>query len=246
MLTLSDQRKITTILFDAGDTLVYPRSGHWYITPNFYHLLERYGVAPSPRSVLETALLSAHSYLDNRHSIQTEEEEAQQFREYYSLVFKSLYDSPVPDDLIRDLSNDMVFNDDKFVFFKDSLECVNRLHRNGYKLGILSNTWPSLERVFRNAGYREFFDVFVISSQVGCFKPSLRIYHTAIKQSGSRPEHILFVDDSESNLAGGAEAGLVPVRISRYGRCNTSPYHCIEYLTDFEKDLGPLLAGENR
>lgn len=230
--------KYKAIYFDAGDTLVYPRSGHWYITPNFFSILDDHSVPLPSEERLESALVSSYPFLDANHSVQTEEEELAQFIEYYRLVFQALDIDHTPGRLLLDIANDMVYNDDKFVFFDDSASCVEELHRSGIRIGILSNTWPSLERVFRNAGLFEYFDAFIVSSRVGCYKPDPRIYREAIRAIGFAAEHLLFVDDSDENLAGGVAAGMLPAKISRYSSCDDGQYPCIENLGIFKDSAG--------
>jgi len=79
--------------------------------------------------------------------------------------------------------------------FPETLATLEELHRAGLKLSILSNAWPSLERVYRMLGLRQFFDPFIISSQLGCFKPDPRMYRAAIKLLSLAPSSILFVEN---------------------------------------------------
>ena len=52
-------------------------------------------------------------------------------------------------DIAAELASDMVFNDDRYVFFPDVEPALAHLSESGMVLGILSDTWPSLEGVFR-------------------------------------------------------------------------------------------------
>ena len=241
MRRLNDSRieiptDISAIFFDAGDTLVRPASGHWYIPPRFNEILDSYNMRPPDLSRLEAALKSGADYLDAHHQIQTEDEELDQFVEYYGIVFSYLggsYDVPnKSSSLYQDLARDMVLNDDKFVFFPDVNECIEHLNSASVPIGILSNTWPSLERVFRHAGLYDFFDAFIVSSRVGCFKPDPRIYADGIAKMGIEPDKILFVDDSEENLAGGARSGMRPLLINRYADYRHDIYPCISELSE--------------
>ena len=221
---------ISAVYFDAGDTVVRPSSGHWYVPPRFDEILRSHRTPLPDRTVLHEALQICHSFLDAHHQIQTEAEEEDQFLTYYRMVFDHL-GAEVDQPLLRALAGDMVYNDDKFVFFGDVRACIHRLRSASIRIGILSNTWPSLERVFRNAGLYDAFDAFVISSRIGCFKPDPRIYAAAIDQMGVAPEKTLFVDDAMANLAGGAKLGLRPLMISRYSECRDAPYPCIGELS---------------
>lgn len=222
---------ISAILFDAGDTLVRPESGHWYIPPNLNRLFAAHGVPVPERGTLLSALAEGYPFLDENHYIQTEDEELEQFTSYYHIVCSALGITKGKEALHLDLARDMVLNDGKFVFYPDVMACLSRLSEAGYALGVLSNTWPSLERVFSNAGVLRFFKVFVASSQVGCFKPCPTIYRHAIEEIEVPPGEILFVDDSPVNLAGGEAEGLRPLMICRDGACEEERYACITELS---------------
>ena len=225
-----DLTGISVILFDAGDTLVRPGSGHWYVPPRFNQIISSYGLTSPKKDRLQQALAKGYSFLDANHLVQTEAEELEQFTTYYRIVCSALGAADGNEPLYRKLSEDMVYNDDKFVFFPDVHTWLPRLSEMGYTLGVLSNTWPSLKRVFSNALVYEYFKVFVISSQVGCFKPAPPIYRRAVAELNVVPEEILFIDDSQDNLDGGRAEGMNPLMISRYGPCKNDRYPCITEL----------------
>ena len=66
-------------------------------------------------------------------------------------------------------------------------------------------------------GLRHYFDAFVISAALGCWKPCKRMYTTAIDELGLRPESLMFVDDRPENVAAAVRLGMRGVVISRYG-----------------------------
>ena len=226
------------ILFDAGDTLTAPKSGHWFISPGFADITRRYGLLIPQDDRLFSAFAPGLEYLDYHHSIMTEDEELAQFGEFYRIILQSYFGTAADSTLVGELARDMVCNDDKYEFYEDVEEVLGELSSRGYVLGVVSNTWPSLERVFRHRGLYDFFRAFIISSRVGCYKPEPRIFHVAIDAMGMSPDTLLFVDDFEGNVCGGEKLGMRGVVIDRYHNCSSENHVCIHSL----RDLIPLLA----
>jgi putative hydrolase of the HAD superfamily len=114
------------------------------------------------------------------------------------------------------LARDWVENHAKYLLFDDVPVVLPRLRRQGYTLGVLSNTYPSLEAAFQALGLRELFRVFLISSKLGVVKPAPRIFAYAIERLGVAPGEILLVDDVAENIEAATAAGLQGVQIARY------------------------------
>ena len=77
-----------------------------------------------------------------------------------------------------------------------------------FGLGLLSDTAPSLKRVFENAGIWQYFDAHVFSTDVGALKPDAAMYARILALLGARAEDCLFVDDLPRNLRGAEKAGM--------------------------------------
>lgn len=79
------------------------------------------------------------------------------------------------------------------------------------KLGIITNGFTALQQIrLERTGLRDFFDLLVISEQVGFAKPDRRIFDYAFEQMGNPPrERVMMVGDTvESDILGGINAGL--------------------------------------
>lgn len=78
-----------------------------------------------------------------------------------------------------------------------------------YRLGLLSNSMPGLVGAMRSNGTLPNirYDTVIDSSEVGCIKPEERIYQIAAERAGCKPEEILLVDDTRSNLLGAEQLG---------------------------------------
>lgn len=207
-------KNVKAILFDSGHTLNRPRTGHWFIPPRFYEYIDRSLLQPDSEQ-LRAAFRKANGYLMKNHLIKTEAEEFAQFREFYRMVLEECCYPCVNDGILDALANDTVYNDDKFVFF-DDVEPVLKALGERYALGVVSDTWPSLERVFVNKGLRQYFSSFAMSSVHGQCKSDRTLFDIALKELDVKPYEAVFVDDAVSNLRMAKENGMIPVWIDRY------------------------------
>jgi len=234
------------ILFDSGHTLNYPRTGSWFIPPNFFKYVDRTLFASIDQRRINEAFSRALKYLDSNHSVPDEATEYEQFTEFYRMVSSEFPELEISNAAISEIAKDTVFNDEKFVFYDDVAEMIPKLSRN-YMLGIVSDTWPSLERVYINAGLRGYFTTFVMSCALGVYKPDPIMYRAALAELEIKPYEALFVDDSIKNVEGAKMLGMQSVLILRKEK--VKPEHDIEYnyitnLTELESMLQESVAGE--
>lgn len=112
--------------------------------------------------------------------------------------------------------------------------------KGSYRLGLLSNFthgpagWEIIERL----GLRPFFDVVLISGDLGYRKPHPLVFERLVDELGVRTDRIAFVgDDIEPDIVGAARAGLKPV-LSTYIRDQKMPL--VPGFVAYEpKDLDP-------
>ncbi len=207
---------IKAILFDAGDTLNRPTSGHWFV-PLGYEQTFAQEVGDFQTLQARRAYQKASKFLDNNHRLDTEQQEYEQFIEFYRILLTEYGYAHITNDMLADMAYQMVYNDEKFTFFDDVLTVIPELHKQ-FTLGIVSNTWPSLDRVFRHRNLRHYFPVFVMSSDLGVWKPHPSLYAKALEELQLAPEATLFVDDRVENLEGAAQHGMQGMLINRYGQ----------------------------
>jgi 5'-nucleotidase len=89
------------------------------------------------------------------------------------------------------------------------------------KLGIITNGFTELQqaRLDRN-GFNDYFDLLVISEQVGFAKPHPRIFEHALTNMGNpAPENVLMVGDNPaSDILGGINAGFDTCWLNSHNR----------------------------
>ncbi len=89
------------------------------------------------------------------------------------------------------------------------------------KIGIITNGFTALQQIrLERTGLRDYFDLLVISEQVGVAKPDRKIFDYAFEQMGHPPlERVLMVGDTaESDILGGINAGIATCWLNAHGR----------------------------
>ena len=88
------------------------------------------------------------------------------------------------------------------------LSLVEQL-RDNYKIGLLSNA-PSefLRGLLKEHDLEKYFDVIVISSEVGLIKPSPEIFRHILSMMNIRPDEAIFIDDNIKNVEGAETVGI--------------------------------------
>ncbi|BCU57124.1 pyrimidine 5'-nucleotidase [Enterobacter kobei] len=79
------------------------------------------------------------------------------------------------------------------------------------KLGIITNGFTALQEIrLERTGLRDYFDLLVISEQIGVAKPHPAIFDYALEQAGNpaRSRVLMVGDTAESDILGGMNAGL--------------------------------------
>lgn len=99
---------------------------------------------------------------------------------------------------------------------EEKASLIRRLHKEGYKLYLLSNNNPVTmawtAELFRRQGMpMELFSGKFISWEMKVQKPSREIFDLAAGAIGLPREEMLFVDDSMKNVEAGLAAGIPSV-----------------------------------
>jgi len=103
------------------------------------------------------------------------------------------------------------------VCFPWTVSTLTQLKKRGCKLGIITNgdAWSQNVKI-DTAGFRDDFDIILISKAIGFDKPDPRIYELAIEQLGAAKETTLFVGDNpRTDILGAKNAGIDSFLISR-------------------------------
>lgn len=119
------------------------------------------------------------------------------------------------DDKIAEmLAKDLVYNAEKYEFYDDAIKVIPKL-KEKYKLGIVSDAWPSLLDVYANKNLDGYFDCIVISSILGVTKPNPKMYQIALNELNLSPHEVIFIDDNLQNCKGAMKLGIKSILLCR-------------------------------
>ena len=199
------------IFFDVGNTLDRPASGHWMFTNRF---LAEAGdrLKACSREEYARAWNAGLEFLTKNHLVTTVEAECRQFSEFYSLVSREL-DLGLTEKQCEEIARDRTYNMENYIIYPDAKEVIRTLSKT-HRLGIISDTWPSIENQLRTLDVLQYFSFTTYSFALGVFKPDRRMYLDALEKCGCDARETVFIDDSPRNLEGAAGLGITPILIA--------------------------------
>lgn len=129
-------------------------------------------------------------------------------------------------------------NPDNYRLYTDVLPALEALKKRGVRIGCVSNEDGYLGSFFTQFGIAEYFEIILTSGQVGCEKPSPRIFEEALTRCHLVANEVVFVGDSLIGDYQGSEAvGMKPLLIDRDGKVTDDSIQTIKALTEIEKYL---------
>lgn len=141
-------------------------------------------------------------------------------REFFKRFYRNLLiGEGVKDDLDKRaklLFHELWCNQDR-VLFPETIKVLQYFYEKGYKMGVISDTSPSLEYTLQQLGIAKYFTSFTASSLVGAGKPSPVIFNAALNAQGVSAKESLYVDDYKPEADGAREQGFTSFLIDRNG-----------------------------
>ena len=185
------------IFFDVGYTLDRPASGDWMFTNRF---LAEAGDRLKARTgdEISRARDAGLRFLEQNHLVTSVEAECEQFYRYYSIISDEL-GLGLSEEQRRLIARDRAQNMRNYIPYPGITEVLGTLSKT-HKLGIISDTWPSIVQQLDYIGVSKYLSFTTFSCFVGVFKPDRRMYLDALEKSGVRAEETVFIDDSLRNL----------------------------------------------
>ena len=107
-------------------------------------------------------------------------------------------------------------NNDRLLF-PETEEVLEYFHGHGYKMGVISDTSPSLEYSLQQLGIAKYFSSFTASSLAGAGKPSPVIFRAALDSLGVTAEESIYVDDYPPEADGARALGFTSFLLDRNG-----------------------------
>lgn len=115
--------------------------------------------------------------------------------------------------------------------------------RGKVKLGIITNGFTELQQIrLERTGFRDHFDVLIISEQVGIAKPHRGIFDHALSLMGHpvREQVLMVGDNPDSDILGGLNAGLHTCWVNLNNKpapAHITPHYEVSSLAELESLL---------
>ncbi|MBD3342807.1 MAG: HAD-IA family hydrolase [Candidatus Lokiarchaeota archaeon] len=91
-------------------------------------------------------------------------------------------------------------------------EIVERLHKAGFTVSLLSNTFDIHARSNELNGFYNIFDHVFLSNEIGYRKPQKEKYIHVLKKLEAKPKNCVFIDDKLRNLIPARELGIIVIK----------------------------------
>ena len=135
------------------------------------------------------------------------------FSKYYLKVLTDLNYTQNIGKIAKELAYDCVYNDDKFVFYKEVKRELKKLAKI-YDMYIISDAWPSTYRILKDYGIYNLFKNVYISSDLGYKKSDKTLFEIALENVSPNDSNY-FIDDRFDLLQISEKYGFIPIIIDR-------------------------------
>lgn len=114
------------------------------------------------------------------------------------------------------LFSELWCNNDRLPY-PETVEVLEYFKSRGYKMGVISDTSPSLEYTLQQLDLAKYFTSFTASALVGAGKPSPIIFNAALNAQGVTASESIFVDDTSEEADGARAQGFTAFYLDRSG-----------------------------
>lgn len=231
-------RRLRVILFDAGNTIVFPRLDRLAAS------LTAMGFSAAPDDFLE-AERTGKRKLDEWLWPQLREGNPPRRADYYywteylrALVCRVGVPEERQWEIGTKIGEQFKLLDTWSYLMPGTAEYLVALRTRGYRLAIVSNAIGQIETQLTQAGLASLFEFILDSHYLGVEKPHPEIFAIALNRSGVQPDEALFVGDLYSTDIGGAQnAGISGVLIDRAQAYPDAPVPRITSLPELDRAL---------
>lgn len=203
-------KKYKAIFFDRDGTLTYndPR-----ISEQTQELIESWGGSYHNIEYEEMMELFNQASEGRKPWYKNAEDEIRFVKRYNKLILRKygIFDAL---DERADILHEISWLKSKCVY-PEVTEVLEYFKGKGYKMGVISDTSPSLELTLEAAGIAKYFTIFTASSLVGAMKPDPIIFNAALSAQGVIAAESLYVDDYDVEADGARELGFSSFLIDR-------------------------------
>lgn len=118
-------------------------------------------------------------------------------------------------------------------------EIIERLHKAGYTVSLMSNTVDVHAKSNEMKGFFELFDHAFLSNEIGIRKPDLEKYKHVLNKLDTKPNRCIFIDDKLRNLIPARELGMAVIKFESFEKFKDqlSQLGIDEIKEDLRKDI---------
>lgn len=236
---MASSRRISTVFFDFGDTLVENRPTY---LRRVTELLGEFGYEREYSEVMRAFTRADYLvYVDlASDSLDGEEQGMMRFLNHFSKCLALDIDWPtmlpkITEKFERDVYERMLC--------EGAIETLEALGANGCRLGIISNNDGSCREKCEQMGIAKYFEIIIDSTVEGISKPSPRIFELAMERMNVSPDESAHVGDMYgADVMGARDAGIRTVWYNRRGLevfGDYRPDHEVERLDEIPGLLQP-------
>ena len=233
--------KIRVLLFDAGNTLIFPH------VEQFARDLSALGYNATPEDFYR-AERTGKRELDEWLWPQLREGRAPRNADffYWTAYLRALMEIvSVPKEKQQEVGRLMGEGFKAITawprVFPETPAYLQTLRRRGYTLGVISNSLGLIEAQLGRAGLAGHFEFILDSHWLGVEKPHPHIFNHALIRCGCAPSEAIFIGDLYSTDVGGARnAGLHAVLIDWVGAYPEAESPRIAFLPELDRVLAAL------
>ncbi len=215
------------IILDFGKVLAYPTTGEWFITPLFLKLINMDSI--NKEQLLN--VMNKYNFIVSRNA-KTLEDEYNIFYDFYKNVLNAI-NYQTSEDIIKKLANSITYEDDKYGFYNDIYEELDKLSKK-YTLLLLSDNWPCAIRIMRDKKIDKYFKKVYISSIYGTQKKDGNFFDYPINDFNIKKGEAIFIDDNEQLLDVAVTKGLDVILMDRDNNVKNSKYKVIRKLKEID------------
>jgi putative hydrolase of the HAD superfamily len=234
-------KKHDYVFLDAGYTLFSANP-----SPSaFYHqVCVRHGIDVTKEQVVKASrdvwieMVIPEMSDPNADLFCSDEEDRQWWWKYDTEIFRRLDISENKHEEIFDEIYLFFADPSAWELYPDTIESLEKLKSENFSLAIVSNWNSSLEKVVKGLGIDHFFEFMLASADVGCKKPSPKIFELALERADVEPSRVVHIGDTyATDVLGARRAGIRAVMIDHNGGEHSDH----EVITSLSQ-LSPLLA----
>ncbi len=231
MVVMNLTKPIKCIFFDIGGTLNYTANGDWMFPQKAESIINFDGMNYISIHRFNIAYTKCINYLNKNHFVKTIDEEYEHFVVFYTMLADYLPEFELTKETAKILAREKVYSCDNDIFFDDVHSTLNSLSEN-YKLGIISDSWPSCINKLESANLLDLFNCVTLSCHSGVCKPNAAIYERALKSMEFPAEQTVLIDDSKENLIGAQKCGMQPILVNTQNKKKDDDFPTIHSLSE--------------